>query len=62
MLGCYAEALSKDFTIDGGEIVEARWMTKGQARQWLKDEVMDEMRAPAPIAIAHHLLRDWVES
>jgi len=62
MLGCYAEALSKEFTIDGGEIVEARWVTKDAARRWLKDEVMDEMRVPAPIAIAHHLIKDWVES
>ena len=62
MLGCYAEALSQDFTIDDGEIVEARWVTKEQARQWLNDEVMDEMRVPAPIAIAHHLIKDWVET
>ena len=60
MLGCYAEALSKDFTIDGGEIAEARWVTRDAARQWLKDEVMDEMRVPAVIAIAHYLIRDWV--
>jgi len=60
MLGCYAEALSKDFTIDGGEIVEARWVTKDAARRWLKDEVLDEMRVPAVIAIAHYLIRDWV--
>ncbi len=59
MLGCYAEALSRDFTIDGGEIVEARWVTKEQARRWLKEEVMDEMRVPAVIAIAHHLIKDW---
>jgi NAD+ diphosphatase len=61
MLGCYAEALSKDFAIDGSEIAEARWITKAQARRWLKDEVMDGMRIPATIAIAHHLVRDWVE-
>ena len=59
MLGCYAQALSKDFTIDGEEIAEARWVTKDQARQWLKVEVLDEMRVPAAIAIAHHLLKDW---
>jgi NAD+ diphosphatase len=60
MLGCYAEALSKDFAIDGTEIAEARWITRDQARRWLKDEVMDGMRIPASIAIAHHLVRDWV--
>lgn len=61
MLGCYAEALSKDFTIDGTEIAEARWIGKDQARRWLREEVMDGMRIPASIAIAHHLVKDWVE-
>ena len=61
MLGCYAEVSSQDFTLDGTEIVEARWVTKAQARQWLQDEVMDGMRVTAPIAIAHHLLKDWAE-
>jgi NAD+ diphosphatase len=61
MLGCYAEALSRDFTIDGTEIVAARWISKDQARRWLKEEMMDGMRIPATIAIAHHLVKDWVE-
>ncbi len=61
MLGCHAQALSRDFTIDGSEIAEARWVTKEAARRWLKEEVMDEMRVPAVIAIAHHLIKDWVE-
>jgi len=61
MLGCYAEALPGEVAIDGTEIVEARWLTRDAVRQWLKDEVMDGMRLPAPIAIAHHLIRDWAE-
>jgi NAD+ diphosphatase len=61
MLGCYARALSRDFAIDGSEIAEARWVTKNEARRWLKEEMLDEMRVPAAIAIAHHLIRDWVE-
>lgn len=61
MLGCHAEVTSQDVVIDGAEIIEARWITRAQARLWLQDEVMDEMRVPAPIAIAHHLLKDWAE-
>jgi len=30
MLGCYAEALSRDFTIDRNEIEDARWLTKDE--------------------------------
>ena len=61
MLGCYAEALAKDFTIDGSEIAEARWITRDEARARLAEEIVDEMKLPAGIAIAHHLIRNWVE-
>lgn len=59
MLGCYADALSSDFRIDGTEIVDARWLSKNEARQRLAGTIEDEMTMPASIAIAHHLLRDW---
>lgn len=59
MLGCYAQALSRDFTIDGTEIVDARWLSKTEARRRLAGAITDEMTMPAPIAIAHHLLKDW---
>jgi NAD+ diphosphatase len=61
MLGCYAQALSQEFTIDGSEIAEARWITKDEARARLAEELVDEMKLPAVIAIAHHLIRDWVD-
>ena len=62
MLGCFAQALSKDFTIDGTEIEAARWISKDEARARLADQIVDAMKLPAVIAIAHHLIRDWVES
>ena len=61
MLGCYAQALSRDFKIDEKEIEAARWLTKEEARARLANKIEDEMRMPATIAIAHHLIRDWVE-
>ncbi|HJR57132.1 MAG TPA: NAD(+) diphosphatase [Rhizomicrobium sp.] len=62
MLGCYAEALTRDFTIDGSEIAEARWISKDEARRRLRNEIVDEMKLPAVIAIAHHLVKDWAEN
>ena len=47
------------FPIDGNEIEDARWLTKDEARQRLANEIEDEMKLPATIAIAHHLIRDW---
>ena len=61
MLGCYAEALSRDFAIDGHEITDARWLTKDEVRKRLAQEIQDEMTMPASIAIAHHLVRDWAK-
>jgi NAD+ diphosphatase len=59
MLGCYAEALSRDFRIDGHEIEAARWLTKDEARARLADKIDDNMKLPIAIAIARHLIRDW---
>jgi NAD+ diphosphatase len=59
MLGCYSEALSRDFQIDGHEIEAARWLTKDEVRAQLANGIEDEMKLPATIAIAHYLIRDW---
>lgn len=59
MLGCYAQALSKDFAIDGREIEAAQWMTKTELRVRLAGTLDDAVKLPGTIAIAWHLLRDW---
>jgi NAD+ diphosphatase len=61
MIGCYAKALGRAFTVDGTEISEARWFSKAEARARLAGEIADGIRLPSPIAIAHHLIRDWAE-
>jgi NAD+ diphosphatase len=60
MLGCYADALSKDFQIDGKEIEDARWMTRTEMRARLAGKVEDGIQIPAAIAIARKLIADWV--
>ena len=59
MLGCYADALSKDFRIDGQEIESARWMHKDEVRERLAGQRDDGVKLPAVIAIAHSLIADW---
>jgi NAD+ diphosphatase len=59
MLGCYAQAESRDFQIDGHEIEDARWLTKDEVRARLADKIEDEMKLPVSIAIAHYLIKDW---
>jgi len=59
MLGCYAQALSRDFQIDGHEIEAARWLSRDEVRTRLADGIEDEMKLPVTIAIAHYLIKDW---
>ena len=59
MLGCYAQALGRDFQIDGQEIEAACWLSKDEVRARLANSIEDEIKLPATIAIAHYLIRDW---
>jgi NAD+ diphosphatase len=61
MLGCYADALAADFRTDGHEIEDARWLSKDEVRARLANKIEDAMKLPMAIAIAHHLIRDWLE-
>jgi NAD+ diphosphatase len=62
MLGCYAEAASKDFRPDAREIEDARWMTRSEVRARLANQIEDGIKLPGTIAIARQLLADWVQS
>jgi NAD+ diphosphatase len=59
MLGCYAEAVSRDFQIDRHEIEAAHWLTKKEVRARLGGGIEDKMKLPVSIAIAHYLIKDW---
>ena len=60
MIGCIGEALTDDIAFDGEELEDARWFTKDDIRRML-DGTHEEFLAPAAIAIAHHLIREWVK-
>jgi len=62
MLGCYAEALSRDFRIDEREIADARWLTKAEARERLERDSEDGVKLPTTIAIARVLIADWAKA
>ena len=59
MVGFEAAVTGRDLTLDPVEIEEARWLTREEARTVLAGE--HEVTAPPPLAIAHHLLKGWVE-
>ncbi len=60
MIGCLAEAESVAISIDRAEIEEARWFSRDVLRAALEGRTKEVM-VPPPMAIAHHLIRAWVD-
>lgn len=61
MIGALADALSDEIIIDHDELEDARWFTRDEVRAMLSGTHPDGLIAPPPIAIAHALMRFWVE-
>ncbi|HEY1746508.1 MAG TPA: NAD(+) diphosphatase [Xanthobacteraceae bacterium] len=61
MIGCHAEATSEQITIDENEIEEARWFDREELQLMLALKHPQGLTTPPPIAIAHHIIRDFVE-
>jgi NAD+ diphosphatase len=61
MIGCLAEAESRDFKCDETEIAEARWLDRATAKKLIAGERVDGLFVPPAIAIAHHLIKAFAE-
>lgn len=59
MLGCLADALSTNIRVDTDEIAEARWIPRPELAAALNGAAT--FLLPPPLAIAHHLIRHWLE-
>jgi NAD+ diphosphatase len=62
MNGCLAEALNDDIKMDQNELVDCRWFSKDECAAMLMRKHPDGLTCPPPVAIAHHIIRTWVES
>ena len=60
MIACVADALDTEITIDPTELEDAMWVSKDEARAALAGAENRRFNAPPPFAIAHTLLRAWV--
>jgi NAD+ diphosphatase len=60
MIGCHGIALTTEIHMDDGEMTDVRWFSRDEVLSALKGENPD-LRVPAPIAIAHHLIKAWAE-
>ncbi len=61
MIGCVADALDETIVIDPVELVEARWFARAEVAAMMAGTHPDGLSVPPPMAIAHLLMRSFVE-
>ena len=61
MIGCHAEALSREIVVDREELEDARWFSKDEVASMLMLKHPQGLTTPPPMAIAHHIIRAWIE-
>jgi NAD+ diphosphatase len=61
MIGCHAQALSRDIVVDSSELEDARFFGRDEVAMMLARCHPSGLTVPPPVAIAHHLIRAWVE-
>jgi NAD+ diphosphatase len=61
MIGCHARATTRDIVMDRAELEDCRWFTREDAALMLMRAHPARLTTPPPVAIAHHLIRAWVE-
>ena len=62
MIGCHAEALSREIVIDRAELDDARWFERDEVATMLRRSHPDGLTTPPGVAIAYHIIRAWVEN
>jgi NAD+ diphosphatase len=60
MIGCHGKALTTDISKDEEEMTDVGWFSRDDVLAALKGE-HPHLRVPAPIAIAHHLIKAWAD-
>jgi NAD+ diphosphatase len=62
MIGCLARALGREIIVDGQELEDARWFERDEVTAMFDKRHPAGLTSPGPMAIAHHILRYWVDS
>ena len=58
MIGCHAAAVTTEISMDDDEMADVRWFQRDEVLLALEGKNKD-LQVPAPIAIAHHLIKAW---
>ena len=62
MIGALARATTRDIVVDGDELEDARWFEREEVRAMFERRHSQGIAAPNPMAIAHHLLKFWLDA
>jgi NAD+ diphosphatase len=61
MIGCLAQATTREITVDGDELEDARWFAREEVVAIFEKRHPQGILSPNRMAIAHHLLKYWLE-
>ena len=61
MIACTAQAESDVLTLDEAEIAEAIWVSRADVAKAFAEDEDALFLAPSHIAVAHHMLKAWLE-
>jgi NAD+ diphosphatase len=61
MIGCFVRAASSDIVVDDVELEDARWFARDDVLAMFENRHPEGLTPPAPMAIAHHILRVWAQ-
>src|SRR6266849_2242764 len=62
MIGCHAQALTTELKVDRSELEDARWFERDEVAAMVLRRHPDGLTATHPFAIAHHIIRAWLEA
>ncbi len=62
MIGCIAEALTSDITVDPAELADARWFTRAEVAAILENTHAGGVNSPPRMAIANHIMDLFVRA
>ena len=62
MIGCHVEALTTEIKVDRTELEDARWFDRDEIALMMRRRHPEGLTATHPIAIAHHIIRAWLEA
>jgi len=62
MIGCHVQALTTELKVDRAELEDARWFARDEVASMVLRRHPDGLTATHPFAIAHHIIRAWLEA